>query len=68
VNPAPVEHIPPANTEPNPQNPGCLFDEEPMKILQEPPHNSVETPIHIDQGRSAFSSSSCDSVNSVHGN
>ncbi len=35
MKPAPVEHIPTANIEPNPHNPRRLFDEEPMKILQE---------------------------------
>jgi ParB family transcriptional regulator, chromosome partitioning protein len=35
VKPAPVEIIPIENIEPNPHNPRRLFDEEPMRILEE---------------------------------
>lgn len=35
MRPAPVEKIPVKNIEPNPHNPRRLFDEEPMRILEE---------------------------------
>jgi len=35
VKPAPVARVPTAHIEPNPHNPRRLFDEEPMRILQE---------------------------------
>ena len=35
MKPGEVTHIPVANLEPNPHNPRRLFDEEPMRILQE---------------------------------